>query len=696
MVAPLSVFRSGASRCALVILFVSSYCFVPFLNSACAASTENTTVNWPSYGADNAGTKYLPLSQINGENFSSLEIDWIWESLDTPIAAKRPDDPMMRRIGFKATPIMIDGTLYVSTGLGQIVAIDAVSGKTIWVYNPKSYERGGAASILGPITRGVSYWTDGEDRRILSGTHDGYLIALDADSGELISDFGEHGRVDLMTAVPRVSRDDKLVLPGGETFHLSVDSPPTISRDVVIVGCSMSDRPPNKEWPPGYVQAFDVRTGEPRWVFKTVPQSDEYAANTWEDNSWKYTGNTNVWTMMSADDELGYAYLPTSTPTSDYYGGHRLGDNLFSESLVCVDVETGERIWHFQMVHHGLWDWDLPAAPNLIDIVVDGKPIKAVAQVTKQGWSYVFDRVTGEPVWPIEELPVARSDVPGERASPTQPHPTRPAPFDIQGVSINDLIDFTPELRQMAIEEVGHYRIGSLFTPPSLYAEGGTRGTIQLPGAGGGANWSGAAVDPESGVLYVPSMTFYSMVTLAEPDPKVSNLKYVRSGTLGPSSFHPAKPSRPQGPNGLPLLKPPYTRMTAIDMNTGEHDWMTPTGMGSSTIRNHSALQGIDLPPLGGQGRSGPLLTKSLLIHGLALDNGKGALVAYDKSTGEVLNEVLLPGTVVGAPMTYMVNGVQYIAVTIRVGRSTGSLVALRLPKKIALATSPENTRKLR
>lgn len=652
----------------------------PLLASG-TASSELPSVEWPAYGSDNTGAKYLPLNQINAQNFSSLEIEWTWESPDESIVAGLPNLRTMRRIGFKATPIMINGTLYVSTGLGQIAAINAATGETKWLYNPNGLEGGGAANILGPITRGVSYWADGEDRRILSGTHNGYLIALDAGSGELIKSFGDNGRVDLMTAVPRVSRDDSLILPGGETFHLSVDSPPTICRGVVVVGSSMSDRPPNKEWPPGYVQAFDVRTGESRWVFKTIPLGTDFGVDTWEDDSWKYTGNANVWTMMSADDELGYVYLPTSTPTSDYYGAYRPGDNLFAESLVCVNVETGERVWHFQMVHHGIWDWDLPAAPNLVDIFVDGKPIKAVAQVSKQGWCYVFDRVTGEPVWPIEELPVPPSDVPGERAASTQPHPTKPAPFERQGISFDDLIDFTSELRQKAIEEVSHYRIGPMFTPPSLYVEGGSRGTIQLPGAGGGANWSGAALDPESGILYIPSRTSYTMVILAEPDPKISNLKYVRSGTLGPSSYHPSRPPRPRGPEGLPLLKPPYSRMTAIDLNTGEHLWMTPTGPGRSSIRNHPALEGIKLPQLGGQGRSGPLLTKSLLIHGLSLDNGKGALVAYHKNSGELLGSVELPGAIVGTPMTYRVDGTQYIAVTIRVGRSTGTLVALRLPE---------------
>ncbi len=658
--------------CCLALLITDS--------SSAAEPTPSTSVDWRAYGSDGASTKYLPLTQINGENFENLRVAWTWDSPDESIIAKDPDNPLMRRIGFKVTPLMIEDTLYVSTGFGQIAAIDAATGTTRWVYDGKGYAKGAPANIIGPSTRGVSYWADGDDHRILSGTHDGYLIALDAKTGKPIDSFGKNGKVDLMTAVPRVGRHDTLVLPGGETFHLSVTSPPTICRDVVVVGSSMSDRTSTKEWPPGYVQAFDVRTGAPRWVFKTVPQKNEFGVETWDNDSWQYTGNTNVWSMMSADEELGYVYLPTSTPTSDYYGGHRLGDNLFAESLVCVNVETGERVWHFQMIHHGLWDWDLPAAPNLVDIVVDGEPIKAVAQVSKQGWCYVFNRVTGEPIWPIEELPVPPSDVPGERAARTQPHPTKPAAFERQGVAIDDLIDFTPELRKKAIEEVGHYRIGPMFTPPSLYEKGGTRGTIQLPGAGGGANWSGAAIDPDSGILYVPSSTFPTMVTLAEPDPSVSNIKYVRSGTLGPLSYHPERPARPQGPDGLPLLKPPYTRLTAIDINTGEHVWMTPTGTGPDAIRNHPALRGIELPPLGGQGRHGPLLTKSLLIHAIALEGGKGALVAYDKKTGETLGQVTLPGTTAGTPMTFIVDGVQYIVVSVRIGRSAGSLVALRLP----------------
>ena len=634
---------------------------------------------WPSYGGDAGSTKYSPLDQIDKENFESLRVVWTWQSPDDRIMRENRGIARLRISGFKATPLMIGGVLYLNTGLDQVAALDALTGDLLWIHDPESYKGGAPASAVGFLNRGVTYWSDGEDQRIFHGTSDGYLMAFNARTGKPIPDFGVGGKVDLMSAVPRVSRQDTLVLAGGEAFHLSVDSPPTVCRDVVIVGSSQSDRPPTKEWPPGYVQAFDVRTGEPRWVFHAIPEEGEFGTETWENDSWRYSGNANVWSMMSADEELGYVYLPTTTPTSDYWGGARLGDNLFAESLVCVDVETGKRVWHFQMVHHGLWDWDLPAAPNLLDITIGGERIKAVAQVSKQGFTYVFNRVTGEPIWPIEEIAVAPSDVPGERASPTQPVPTKPPPFELQGVSIDDLIDFTPELRAEAVEEVSHYRIGPMFTPPSLYVEGGTRGTIQLPGAGGGANWSGAAIDPETAMLYVPSRTNYSMVILAVPDPNVSNLPYVRSGTVGPGSFHPARPQRPRGPQGLPLLKPPYSRMTAIDLNRGDVAWTIPTGEGPASVRNHPALEGIDLPALGGQGRGGPLLTKTLLIHSLSLGRGSGAfLVAYDKATGEKIGQVPLPGSVIGTPMTYVIGGKQHIAMTVQ--GSPPELVALALP----------------
>ena len=376
--------------------------------------------------------------------------------------------------------------------------------------------------------------------------------------------------MDLTAGLPRSTRGQRDVL---NLLTLSSQSPPIVIRDTVIVGSTINDRTITKEATPGWARAFDVRTGRHKWDFHTVPQStDEFGSGTWLNESWRYSGNTNIWSMMSGDEELGWVYLPIGTPTNDYYGGHRLGDNLFAESLVAVDVETGQRQWHFQMIHHGLWDYDLPAAPNLLDITVDGRTVKAVAQVSKQGFVYVFDRVTGEPVWPIEERPVATdTDLEGEIMSATQPFPTKPTPFEYQGTSIDDLVDFTPEIRQMAVEAVEGFRLGPLYTPQTQ------GGTIMRPPVGGGASWSGAAVDPETGLLYVPSTNGHSVIQLTEPRPEEpSTLRYIRRSTT----------AGPVMPRGLPLWKPPYTRMTAIDMNTGEHAWMIPTGHGDR-IRNH-------------------------------------------------------------------------------------------------------------
>ena len=643
------------------------------------AQSRQAPGEWRGYGADSASTKYSPLDHIDASNFEQLRVAWSWDTADLRILAAHPDDARMRRAGFKATPLMVDGVLFVSTGLGQIAALDAATGLTRWVHDPDSFAGGPPANVIGFQTRGVAHWSDGTDERILFGTSDGYMVAVDARTGAPVAEFGDGGKVDLTTGIPGAERGKSPQLVAGESYYVSVDSPPIVVRDVVVVGSSMTDRPDLKEWPAGHVQGFDVRTGARRWVFHTIPQDDELGVETWENDSWRYTGGSNVWSMMSADEELGYVYLPTGTPMSDYYGGHRLGDNLFAESLVCVNVETGERVWHVQFVHHGLWDYDTPAAPNLVDLTVDGRPVKAVAQVTKQGFTYVLDQVTGEPIWPIEERPVPPSDVPGERAAPTQPFPTRPAAFERQGITSDDLIAFTPELHAEALEIARNYRLGPIYTPPSLYVEDGTRGTIQLPGAGGGANWTGAAVDPDTGVLYVPSRTAPSMVVLTEPDPDVSNLQYVRSGTLGPESLHPARPAPPRGPQGLPLLKPPYSRMTAIDLNTGDHLWMVPTGAGATAIREHPALAGVALPPVGGQGLGGPLLTKTLLIHALALGRSEGAaLVAYDPISGDERGRVALPAVPTGTPMTYSVDDRQYIAVP--VASNPPRLVALALP----------------
>ncbi len=458
-----------------------------------------------------------------------------------------------------------------------------------------------------------------------------------------------------------------------------------VVRDVVVLGQSIADTFTAKEAPRGDVRAFDVRTGKLRWRFHVIPQAGEFGTETWEDNSWSYSGDAPGWSLFSADEELGYVYLPVTSPTNDMYGGHRPGDNLFGQSLVCVNAETGERIWHFQLVHHPLWDYDPPAAPVLMDITVEGRPIKAVVQVTKQAFAYVFDRVTGEPVWSIVERPVPPSHTPGEKTSPTQPFPTKPPAFDRQGSTEDNLIDFTPELRAGALEIVKSYTTGPLYTPPSIRSDHNL-GTIQLPGSQGGANWQGAAFDPETNYLYVQSITAPFVADIIEGNPDLTNLRYVKGDRLWIG-----------GPQGLPLFKPPYGRITAIDMNAGEIVWQVPNGDGP---RNHPAIKHLNLGPLGNPGRAAPLVTKTLLFVGegspamimsrrrippempleIVTNYGEKKFRAYDKANGEVLWEMELPAGTTGAPMTYMHRGKQYIVMAVSEVEEPAQWVALSLP----------------
>jgi len=632
---------------------------------------------WQSYAGDAGSTKYSPLTQITPENVGELAVAWRWVSVDgrfdlDALRARYPalqvanDTANVSINGLKGTPLMVGDTLYVSTPLSQVAAIDAATGETRWVYDPESYAAGIPVMVLGFSSRGLAYWSDGERERIVWATGDARLHAVDARTGDPILEFGDGGSVDLTRGIPRARRDPPPI-------NYSVTSPPVVCNDVVIVGSAVSDQPRFKESPPGHVRGFDARTGELRWTFHTVPQAGEFGHDTWEAGSAGYTGNANVWTLMSADPELGYAYLPVGNATNDHYGGHRPGTNLFADSLVAVDCATGRRVWHFQMVHHDLWDYDPPAAPNLVDITVDGRPIKAVAQVTKHAFTFVFDRVTGEPVWPIEERAVEASGVPGEWTSPTQPFSTKPPPFDRQGVTEDDLIDFTPTLRAEAVEILDDYVYGQVFTPPSLIGTGpnDTRGTIELPGYTGGANWNGAAFDPDTGLLYVPSTTQPIIPALVELDPDRSNLRYSR-GRMRP----------PGGPDGLPLFKGPYGRITALDLNRGEIAWQRANGLGSPAIRDHARLRELDLPALGG-GRDFLLLTQTLLVSAQQTPGAGGdwVLAARDKATGAAVAEISLPGRAIGAPMTYEVGGRQYIAVAVRGARGAPpELVALALP----------------
>jgi quinoprotein glucose dehydrogenase len=602
---------------------------------------------WPVYAADKASTKYSPLAQINPANVGRLQVAWRWSSPDNPILRKRSD---LKTGPHESTPIMVNGVLYTSTSLCQVAAIHPVTGKTLWVYNP---------SVIGNVNRGVAYWSRGQDRRIFIATNDAYLIALDARTGKPITHFGKNGRVDLTKGTRR---------PVNRRI-ISNTSPPIVVGDVIVVGGSLDDFQDRKEMPPGDVRGFDARTGKQLWRFHSIPEKGEFGNETWEQDSWKYTGAANVWTWMSADPELGYVYLPFGTPNCDWYGGHRPGAGLFGESLVCLNAKTGKRVWHFQMVHHGLWDYDLPCAPVLADVTVGGKRVKAIAQVTKQAFCFVFDRVTGKPLWPIEERPVPPTPMPGDRAWPTQPFPTKPAAFDRQGVTDDDLIDFTPALKEEARRILKGYRYGPLYTPPT------EEKTIEMPGWVGGASWAGASLDPETGILYVPSITNAMWAKLTKPLSTFATLRYM----LGESGF------RIEGPQGLPLFKPPYGRITAIDLNTGAHRWMVPHGPGP---KDHPALKALNLPDLGIPERGYLVTTKTLL---LAAQEGSwfnteapkypAKLRAFDKATGRLLAEVPLPGHATGAPITYMAGGKQYVAIPIGGGSyQAAELIALRLP----------------
>ena len=624
------------------------------------AQTGERSGEWHFFGGDSGSTKYSSLDLIDKENVANLEIAWRWESVDgrfniDQLMSEYPNLLVANDVSnvsidsLKAAPLMVDGVIYISTPFYQAAAIDAASGETLWAHDPRSYASGIPIMMLGFSSRGLAFWSEGEQSRVIWGTGDGNLLQVDAVTGEPIEEFGNAGRVDLTAGIPRARRRAPI--------NYSITSAPIIIRDVIVVGSAISDQPEYKEMPPGHVRGFDVHPGELLWTFHTIPQPGELGNDTWENGSWEYSGHANVWTLMSADEETGYVYLPIGSPTNDFYGGHRLGDNLFANSLVALDATTGQRVWHYQFVHHDLWDSDLPAAPNLIDITVDEQRIKAVAQVTKHGFVFVFDRITGEPVWPIEERAVSVSDVPGERASETQPFPTKPPAFDRQGLTIDDLIDFTPELRQEAISIVEQHRYGPMFTPPSLAGEGdeSTKGTINVPGYIGGANWEGAGADPDTGILYVASAPIPSLSGMVAPQSSDATLNYVRDVTTR------------VWPQGLPLTKPPYGRITAIDLNKGEILWQEPNGIGSPQVRSHPALAGVELPPLG-SGLDQVLVTKTLLLSAQPSPNEAGffPLVARDKLTGEVIAEVELPERAIGPPITYLFEGEQYIAVTVR------------------------------
>jgi quinoprotein glucose dehydrogenase len=653
------------------------------------APLGTTAGEWPSYAGDLKNRRYSPLDQINAANFNQLEIAWRFK---TDNLGTRPEYKL------EGTPLMVKGTLYATAGTRRaVVALDPETGEVRWVYSEREGARGRAAprQLSG---RGLAYWTDGREERILYVTPGYRLVALNASNGHRISGFGQDGVVDL-----KLDFDQDIDLVEGE---VGLHATPAIARDVVIVGAAFREghTPRSRRNTKGYVRGFDVRTGKRLWIFHTIPKPGEFGHDTWEKGSEAYTGNTGVWNQIAVDEELGIAYLPVETPTGDFYGGHRPGNNLFAESLVAVDLRTGERKWHFQFVHHPIWNMDISSPPILADITVDGRPIKAVAQAGKQAWLYVFDRVTGKPVWPIEERPVPKGDVPGEWYSSTQPFPTRPAAFDHQGVTEDTLIDFTPELRAEALKLMSRYRMGPIFTPAPL-------SRLEGPLAGfrssGGTNWAGGAYDPETHVAYMPSFT--SMVSyglVKPPDATFSDMDYVL-GTAdqpvtmrygpGENAGADARPAAapPAGGGGgglnvrgLPFMKPPYGRITAIDLDTGNFVWQVAHGETPDAVRNHPALKGLNIPRTGqgGAGAVGVLVTKALVIAGdpqitTLPDRPRGAMLrAYDKATGLEVGAVHMPAQQSGSPMTYMLNGRQYIVVPTSGGAYSGEYLSFALP----------------
>jgi len=644
---------------------------------------------WRVYGGDAGSTKYSALDQINASNVKQLEIAWRWKAENF---GPRPD------YNWEVTPLMVGGILYFTAGSRRdAVAVDAASGETLWMYRLEEGERGDRA--VRTQNRGLAYWTDGkDDSRILLISPGFQLIALDAKTGRPIPTFGKNGIVELTEGLDR-----DVVKPG----QIGSSSPAIVIRDTVVVGAALTagTAPPSKENVPGYIRGYDVRTGQCVWTFRTVPHAGEEGVETWENDSWKYTGNTAAWAPLSGDDELGYVYIPVESPTGDFYGGTRLGNNLFGDSLVCLDARTGKRIWYFQIIHHDIWDYEPSSPPMLCDITVDGKKIKAVALVTKFGSTFVFDRVTGKPVWPIVERPVPQSDVPGERTSPTQPFPTKPLPFERQGITVDDLIDFTPELRAEAITILERYRYSaSVFLPPSVRNANGKIGSLILPHHTGGANWPGAAFDPETGIMYVSSLTNPDVLAVAKADPKRSDMGWVgslgsgRGPTTGLGGNNPGGqpnmtgegPARPNiGPSGLPLVKPPWGRITAIDLNSGDHLWVTANGDAPDIVKNNPALKDlhIDFSHLGKPERSPLMVTKTLLFgaDGSGLFNagpggGGKTFRAFDKKTGAIIFEMQLPASTTGVPMTYMCNDRQYIVVATGARGTPAELIALALP----------------
>jgi quinoprotein glucose dehydrogenase len=672
------------------------------------AQSAAKDTEWPSYNADVHGTRYRPLDQINASNFNKLEVAWRFK---TDSIGNRPEYKL------EGTPLMVNGVVYATAGSRRAaIALDAVTGELLWVHGEREGARGGAAprQLSG---RGLASWSDGKQERIFYITPGFRLIGLDAKTGALIPTFGKNGVVDLKLD------DDQTIsawndkgewVPDLVHGEIGIQSAPVVAKDTILVGAAFREgmTPKSMRNNKGYARGFDVHTGKRLWVFHTIPMKGELGYDTWLNGSAEYTGNTGVWAQMSVDEELGLVYLPVESPTGDYYGGHRPGNNLFGESIVAIDLKTGQRKWHYQLVHHPLWDMDISSAPILADIDVNGRAIKAVAVPSKQGFLYVFDRVNGQPVWPIEEKPVEKGNVPGEWYAPTQPFPTKPPAYSRNGVTPDVLIDFTPAMHDQALTIASKYKLGPVFTPPVESQLNGPIATLTLGTAAGGTNWPGASYDPETHTVYAFACDACLVPIGVVPSPKeVSDMKYVLGvagqqveiargpgENAGADAPPPPKAAAPSGGGagffglsvqGLPLIKPPYGSISAINLDKGEIVWKVAHGDTPDFIRNHAALKGLNIGRTGQQTYNiGTLVTKTLVIAGdgqitTTPEHPRGAMLrAYDKATGKEVGAVFMAAPQSGSPMTYMMNGKQYIVVAISGGPYSGEYVAYTLPSE--------------
>jgi quinoprotein glucose dehydrogenase len=681
-----------------------AFTLATLLLAAPALAQSGANVNWPLYTGDASGSRFKPLDQINAANFSSLQVAWHFK---TDNIGNRPEYKL------EGTPIEVDGMVYATAGSRRaVVALDATTGELIWVHGEKEGARGGAAprQLSG---RGPAYWSDGNQARILYVTPGYRLVCLEARTGQHCAGFGDGGVVDLKAT------DDQTILPDLTTGEIGWQSAPTVVGDEVLVGSAFREgfTPTSYRNNKGSARAYDVRTGKKLWEFHTIPQKGEPGYETWLKGSADYSGNTGVWTEITADPDAGLAYLPVESPTSDFYGGKRPGNTLYANSLVAVDLRTGKMKWYFQFIHHEVWDYDMSSPPLLMDITVNGKPVKAVAAPTKQGILYVFDRITGKPVWPIPEKAVPKGDVPGEWYAPTQPMPSRPAPYARTGVSTDTLIDFTPALRKEALDLVKDYKMGPIFTPPVLSKDLGPVGTLALGPATGGTNWPGGSFNPQNHTVFVYACnSCLSAYGLVPPPPGMTDLEYVEghagdrvvminAAGAGQGADAPLKPVAAAAPppsppqpaavrpaltvQGLPLVKPPYGTISAIDLDSGTILWQVAHGETPDYIRNSPALKGIDVPRTGQTGYNiGTLVTKDLVIAGDAMvtttpDHPRGAMLrAYDQKTGKEVGHVLMPAGQSGSPMTYMVSGKQYIIVAVSGGNYSGEYICYTLPNR--------------